>query len=71
MTAEPTKALDKLVDRVPGEFPRRPSPVWAGLAGLTLAMTLVGLWLFFARGEAGAQSGPGHPRPAADPPGIS
>lgn len=43
---EPTRWADKLVDTLPGAFPGRPSPVWAGLAGLLLAATLWAVALF-------------------------
>jgi hypothetical protein len=36
---------DRLVDALPGDFPGRPGPVWAGIAGLILAITLWGLGL--------------------------
>jgi hypothetical protein len=51
---------DKLADSLPGAFPARRSPVWAGLAGLLVAATLwlIGLALF----------PPGGRRPGAESP---
>lgn len=40
-----TRAADRLVDRLPGAFPRRPDPLPTGVAGLLLAGTLWGLGL--------------------------
>ena len=40
---------DRLVDGLPGSVPARPSPVWAGLAGLLLAATAWGIVLAFTR----------------------
>jgi hypothetical protein len=36
---------DRVADAMPGTFPSRPSPVWAGLAGLLLALTAWGIAL--------------------------
>jgi hypothetical protein len=40
-----TRPADRLVDALPGDFPRRPDPLPAGLAGLLLAGTLWALAL--------------------------
>jgi len=40
-----TRRADRLVDRLPGAFPRRPAPLPTGIAGLLLAGTLWGLGL--------------------------
>jgi hypothetical protein len=40
-----TRWSDKLVDALPGPFPRRPSPFWAGFAGLVLGVALWALAL--------------------------
>jgi hypothetical protein len=39
----PTRAADKLVDALPGDFPPRPNPLWAGLAGLLVVALVRGL----------------------------
>jgi hypothetical protein len=39
---------DRLVDDLPGEFPARPAPAWAALAGLLVALTLWGVALAVA-----------------------
>ena len=36
---------DEMVDALPGQLPARPSPVWAGLAGLLLAIVAWGIAL--------------------------
>ncbi len=36
---------DRLIDDLPGAFPPRPSPLWAALAGLLVAVTLWATWL--------------------------
>jgi hypothetical protein len=35
-TERPTGWADRLVDALPGDFPARPNPLWAGLAGVLL-----------------------------------
>lgn len=37
---EPERWADRLADSLPGDFPGRPSPVWAGVAGLLVAAAL-------------------------------
>jgi hypothetical protein len=46
---EPERAADKLVDALPGTFPGRPSPVWAGFAGLIVTATLWGIAFVLGR----------------------
>jgi hypothetical protein len=46
----PLRRADKLVDALPGAFPPRPSPHWAGLAGLLLVLLVRGI-LVLARGD--------------------
>jgi hypothetical protein len=36
--AGPTHAVDRVVGALPGPFPRRPDPAWAGLAGFLVAL---------------------------------
>jgi hypothetical protein len=40
---EPPRWADRVVDALPGEFPGRPSPFWAAVAGLMVAATLWGI----------------------------
>lgn len=40
---EPTRTVDRLLDKLPGSFPRRVDPVWAGTAGLICAFLVVGV----------------------------
>jgi hypothetical protein len=58
--AEPplTSWADKLIDKLPGAYPPRPSPVWVGLAGLLLSIALGLGWLYRPRGSRGPR-GPG------------
>jgi hypothetical protein len=44
---------DKLVDRFPGDFPPRPSPLFAGIAGLVAWLGLTAAWLVVRRRRAG------------------
>ena len=39
LDTEPTGAVNDLVERLPGDYSRGPSPLWSGLAGLALALT--------------------------------
>ena len=50
LDTEPTGAVNDLVERLPGDYSRGPSPLWSGLAGLALALTLVALWLIVVAG---------------------
>jgi hypothetical protein len=43
---------DKLVDRFPGDFPPRPSPLFAGIAGLVAWLGLTAAWLVVRRRRA-------------------
>jgi hypothetical protein len=54
-----TAPVDKLVQRLPGESPPSPSPVWVGLAGLLLAVALLVLWLLLPQAVLRARSRPG------------
>jgi hypothetical protein len=47
-----TATIDKLVQRLPGDFPPSPSPAWAGLAGLLLAVALLAVWLLVPARES-------------------
>lgn len=47
--------LDRVADALPGSFPRRPHPAWAGLAGLIVSViTCAGLALLADRGRGAA-----------------
>jgi hypothetical protein len=50
----PTRWADRLADALPGDFPPRPSPLWAGLAGILLVALV---WAIGAAVRSG--SGPG------------
>ncbi|MDQ3630417.1 MAG: hypothetical protein M3417_03895 [Actinomycetota bacterium] len=39
---EPTRLVDRVLDELPGPFPRRVDPVWAGIAGLICALLALG-----------------------------
>jgi hypothetical protein len=43
--AKPTRAVDRLLDRLPGSFPPRIDPLWAGTAGLICTLLLLGMLL--------------------------
>jgi hypothetical protein len=49
---------DKVADAMPGPYPTRPSPLWAGFAGLLVAVTLwlIGLALLPPRGRGPVES---------------
>jgi hypothetical protein len=40
---KPTRALDRLLDKLPGPYPARIGPVWAAAAGLLCAALLLGM----------------------------
>lgn len=70
------RAADKLVDRLPGSFPGRPSPILAGLAGLLLAVALWAVTLMLVPPAWPLPPGdrdPGpEPEPEPDPePGVT
>jgi hypothetical protein len=52
----PARAADKLVDALPGDFPPRPSPLWAGLAGL-LVVALARAFVALVRHPERVRSG--------------
>jgi len=39
--SSPSRPADRLVDALPGPFPPRPEPLWAGAAGLLTALGLL------------------------------
>lgn len=55
-SVEPTRRVDRLLDKLPGSFPVRAEPVWAGVAGLISAILLLGMLVAatVARQRAGA-----------------
>jgi hypothetical protein len=46
-----TRSVDKVVDALPGPFPGRPHPVWAGVAGLLVAVGFMGFAFIWDRGR--------------------
>jgi hypothetical protein len=52
-----TMPVDKIVDRLPGDLPPAPHPLWSGFAGLVLALVLLAVWSLSAGGAAGRDGG--------------
>ncbi|HEX2087973.1 MAG TPA: hypothetical protein VHF89_19960, partial [Solirubrobacteraceae bacterium] len=50
---------DRLVDDLPGDFPARPDPAWAALAGLLVAVTLWAICLVLLPPGRGRDASPG------------
>jgi hypothetical protein len=46
----PTGTVDRTIDALPGPYPGRPNPVWAGVAGLLVAVSIMGALLLSGRG---------------------
>lgn len=51
-SVEPTRPVDRLLADLPGPFPTRVGPVWAGTAGLMCALLLMLIAMTAARGRA-------------------
>ena len=53
---EPTRQLDRLLDQLPGSFPARAEPVWAGVAGVISLVLLLGMLIATNAGRGRAEA---------------